>query len=76
MVSKFTGITDQRSLKDSYEFHKRLFPLPPYPSVEGFKTLLAEIGAAKNVSPDVFVDRSLLQEIMANSKQYIELEKR
>ena len=63
VLSKFTGITDQRSLKDSYEFHKRLFPLPPSPSVEGFKTLLTEIGAEKNVSPDVFVDRSLLQEV-------------
>ena len=65
ILSKFTGITDQRSLKDSYEFHKRLFPLPPYPSAEGFKTLFAEIGAAKNVSPDIFFDQSLLQELAA-----------
>ena len=66
VLSKFTGIADQRSVRDSYEFHKRLFSLPPYPSAEGFKTVLAEIGAAKNVTPDTFFDRSLLQELSGN----------
>jgi NitT/TauT family transport system substrate-binding protein len=69
ILSRFAGTQDQRALKDSYDFHKRLFPQPPYPSAEGFKTLLAEIRDPavdlKKVSPDLFLDRTLLEELRA-----------
>jgi ABC-type nitrate/sulfonate/bicarbonate transport system substrate-binding protein len=67
IIAKFTSIKDPRALKDSYEFHKRLFPQPPYPNRDGFRTLLSEIGdkatEGKNVTPDLFFDRTLLEEI-------------
>ena len=44
ILAKFTGIKDPKALKDSYEFHKKLFPQPPYPNRDGFRTVLAEIG--------------------------------
>ena len=54
-------------MKNSYEFHKKLFPLPPYPTAEGFKTVLAEIRDSaideKKLSPELFYDRTLLDEL-------------
>jgi NitT/TauT family transport system substrate-binding protein len=66
ILAKFTSIKDPRALKDSYEFHKKLFPQPPYPNRDGFRTLLSEIGdktEGKNATPELFFDRTLLEEI-------------
>jgi NitT/TauT family transport system substrate-binding protein len=67
ILAKFTGISDRDALKHSYDFHKKLFPQPPYPSREGFNTLLAEIGDKPanmaNVAADMFFDRTLLDEL-------------
>jgi ABC-type nitrate/sulfonate/bicarbonate transport system substrate-binding protein len=67
IMGAFAGAKDPRPLKDSYDFHKRLFPQPPYPSAEGFKTVLAEIRDpgvdAKKLSADHFFDRTLLDEL-------------
>jgi NitT/TauT family transport system substrate-binding protein len=70
IMASFAGTKEPRPLKDSYDFHKRLFPQPPYPSVEGFKTVLAEIhdpaADQKRLAPEMFVDRTLLDEIKIN----------
>ncbi len=65
IMEKFTGIKDRESLKASYEFHKNLFPQPPYPSREGFQTVMELIGAktGEKISPDLFFDRTLLDEM-------------
>ena len=69
IMATFAGTNEPRSLKDSYDFHKGLFPQPPYPSAEGFKTLLSEIRDpgvdAKKNSPEIFFDRTLLDELKA-----------
>jgi NitT/TauT family transport system substrate-binding protein len=70
IMASFAGTKEPRPLKDSYDFHRRLFPQPPYPSVEGFKTVLAEIHDPaidqKKILPEMFVDRTLLDEIKIN----------
>lgn len=69
IMAAFAGTRDARSLQDSYRFHKRLFQQPPYPSAEGFKTVLAEIRdpaiAEKKVRSEQFFDRTLLDELKA-----------
>jgi NitT/TauT family transport system substrate-binding protein len=67
IMEKFTGIRDREALEASYEFHKKLFPQPPYPSREGFQTVIDLIGAksasGEKPSPDLFFDRTLLDEL-------------
>jgi NitT/TauT family transport system substrate-binding protein len=69
IMASFAGTKEPRPLKDSYDFHKRLFPQPPYPSVDGFKTVLAEIRnpaiEQKQITAEMLFDRSLLDEIKA-----------
>lgn len=70
IMGAFAGTKEARPLKDSYDFHKRLFPQPPYPSAEGFKTVLGEIRDSgfdqKKFAPELFFDRTLLDELKAN----------
>ena len=63
VLSKFTGITDQRSVRDSYEFHKRLFPAAAISERRRIQNGARRNLAPKNVTPDTFFDRSLLQEL-------------
>jgi NitT/TauT family transport system substrate-binding protein len=67
IMAAFAGTRDARPLQDSYRFHKRLFQQPPYPSAEGFKTVLAEIRDPaideKKVRSEQFFDRTLLDEL-------------
>jgi ABC-type nitrate/sulfonate/bicarbonate transport system substrate-binding protein len=69
IMAVFAGTRDVRSLQDSYRFHKRLFQQPPYPSAEGFKTVLAEIRDPaideKKIRSEQFFDRTLLDELKA-----------
>lgn len=69
IMAAFAGTRDVRSLQDSYRFHKRLFQQPPYPSAEGFKTVLAEIRDPaideKKIRSEQFFDRTLLDELKA-----------
>jgi NitT/TauT family transport system substrate-binding protein len=70
IMATFAGTHEPRPLKDSYDFHKRLFPQPPYPSAEGFKTVLGEIRDPgfdqKKFLPELFFDRTLLDELKTN----------
>ena len=67
IMERFTGIKDREALKASYDFHKRLFPQPPYPTREGFQTVIDLIGGktatGEKASPDLFFDRTLLDEL-------------
>ena len=67
VIEKFTGVKDQESLEASYRFHKKLFPLPPYPSREGIQTLINQLAIddpkLKGAVADNFFDRSLLEEL-------------
>jgi len=69
LMGAFAGTRDAKPLQDSYRFHKRLFAQPPYPSAEGFKTVLAEIRDPaideKKVRAEQFFDRTLLDELKA-----------
>jgi NitT/TauT family transport system substrate-binding protein len=69
IMASFAGTQEPQPLKDSYDFHKRLFSLPPYPSAAGFKTVLAEIRdpaiEQKKITAEMLFDRSLLDEIKA-----------
>ena len=69
IMAAFAGTRDARPLQDSYRFHKRLFQQPPYPSAEGFKTVVAEIRDPaideKKVRSEQFFDRTLLDELKA-----------
>ena len=69
IMGAFAGTKDAGPLRDSYRFHKRLFQQPPYPSAEGFKTVLAEIRDPaideKKVRSEQFFDRTLLDELKA-----------
>src|ERR1051325_5441204 len=69
VIEKFTGVKDQESLKASYAFHKKLFPLPPYPSREGIQSLLNQLALddpkAKGAVANNFFDSSLLEELKA-----------
>ena len=67
IMGAFAGTKELRPLQDSYEFHKKLFGQPPYPSAEGFRTVLAEIRDSaveqKKFSAEAFFDRTLLDEL-------------
>jgi len=67
IMSAFAGTKEARPLMDSYQFHKRLFAPLPYPSAEGFKTVLAEmreqVTDQKKFSADQFFDKTLLDEL-------------
>jgi NitT/TauT family transport system substrate-binding protein len=69
VIEKFTGVKDQESLKASYAFHKKLFPLPPYPTREGIQTLINQLAIddpkAKGAVATNFFDSSILEELKA-----------
>lgn len=67
IIEGFTGVKDRQALKVSYDFHRKLFPQPPYPDREGIQTVInqtvAENPNAKAASPEEFFDSSLLREV-------------
>ncbi len=67
IIENFTGVKDRQALQASYDFHKKLFPQPPYPDREGIQTVLSQIALenpnARSASPEAFFDSSLLQEL-------------
>jgi NitT/TauT family transport system substrate-binding protein len=67
IMSAFSGTKEARPLIDSYQFHRRLFAPLPYPSAEGYKTVLAEMREQgtdqKKFSAEQFFDKTLLDEL-------------
>jgi len=65
-LSKYMRINDPRELEESYQLLKSLIPIKPYPTLEGFKTVFAELAekvpAARTANPKDFVDTRILEE--------------
>ncbi len=65
-LSKYMRITDPKELEESYQLLKSLIAIKPYPTLEGFKTVFAELAekvpAARTANPKDFVDTRILEE--------------
>ena len=66
VLSKYMRNTDPNELEESYQLLKSLIPVKPYPTMEGFKTVFAELAekvpAARTANPKDFVDIRFLEE--------------
>ena len=66
-ISKYMRVKEEKDLEEAYQLLRRLIPAKPYPSLEGFKTVLAglakEIPAAATANPRDFVDVRFLEEL-------------
>ncbi len=65
-LGKYMRITDPKELEESYQLLKSLIPIKPYPTLEGFKTVFAELAekvpAARTANAKDFVDTRILEE--------------
>ena len=57
----------EKQIEDAYQTLREMVPQKPYPSIDGFRTIIqdaaARIPAAKNANPRDFMDTSLLEEL-------------
>ncbi len=64
---KHLRLQQERDLDDAYQVLRSFLPKKPYPTLEGFKAVLAELAdqipAAKSADPKDFVDTRLLEEL-------------
>ena len=60
-------IKDEKELEDSYQLLRSFVPVKPYPTLEGFKTIFADLAkrvpAAKNADPKDYVDIRFIEEL-------------
>ena len=65
--AKYRQTKDEKQIDDAYQTLREMVPIKPYPSSDGFKTIIqdavARIPAAKNANPKDFIDTSLLEEL-------------
>jgi ABC-type nitrate/sulfonate/bicarbonate transport system substrate-binding protein len=65
MIKEFLRLKDDGIAEESYEYFSRLLPAKPYPTVEGVRTVLAEMAATdaevRGVKPEFFVDASFVK---------------
>ena len=63
---KYIRLQQERELDDAYQLLRSFMPRKPYPTVEGFKAVLAELAdqipAAKTADPNDFFDTRFLYE--------------
>jgi len=66
-LSKYMRITDDGELEETYQLLKKLVPVKPYPTLEGFRVVLDELSekipAAKTANPKDFTDTRFLEEL-------------
>jgi NitT/TauT family transport system substrate-binding protein len=66
-LSKYMRITDDGELEETYQLLKKLVPVKPYPTMEGFRVVLDELSekipAARTANPKDFTDTRLLEEL-------------
>ena len=67
VIAKYVKVTDAEVLEDSYQFFSRLVPTKPYPTLEGIREALAELGGkdpkARTARPEDFADFSFVREL-------------
>jgi ABC-type nitrate/sulfonate/bicarbonate transport system substrate-binding protein len=65
--AKYRQTKDEKRVDDAYQALREIVKPKPYPSPEGFKTIIEDaserIPAAKTANPRDFIDASLLQEL-------------
>jgi ABC-type nitrate/sulfonate/bicarbonate transport system substrate-binding protein len=65
--AKYRQTKDEKRIEDAYQTLREVVKPKPYPSVEGFKTIindaLERMPAAKSANPKDFIDTSLLEEL-------------
>jgi len=65
--AKYRQTKDEKQIEDAYQTLREMVPQKPYPSIDGFRTIIqdaaARIPAAKNANPRDFMDTSLLEEL-------------
>jgi len=65
--AKYRQTKDEKQLEDAYQTLREVVKPKPYPSVEGFGTIIKDatdrISAAKTANPKDFIDASLLEEL-------------
>ncbi len=70
VIAKYVKVNDAEVLEDSYQFFSRLVPIKPYPTIEGIKEALAELGEkdpkARAAKPEDFADMSFVKELDAS----------
>jgi len=70
VIAKYVRVNDAEALEDSYRFFSRLVPVKPYPTIEGIKEALAELGEkdpkARAARPEDFADMSFVRELDEN----------
>ena len=65
--SKYRQTKDEKQLEDAYQTLREVVKPKPYPSLEGFNTIIKDaierIPAAKSANAKDFIDASLLEEL-------------
>jgi ABC-type nitrate/sulfonate/bicarbonate transport system substrate-binding protein len=66
-IAKYMRMTDQKELDEAYEILDSLTQRKPYPTLEGFKNIIADLSpkipAARTADPKDFVDVRFLEEL-------------
>lgn len=66
-ISKFMRTKEEKELEESYQILRGFIQIKPYPTLEGFKVIFAELSekipAAKTADPRDFVDVSFLEQL-------------
>jgi len=66
-ISRYMQIKDEKALEESYQLLKATAEVKPYPSTEGFKTILDDLAkklpAARTANPRDFMDARFIQEL-------------
>jgi len=64
---RYLRLQQEREQEDAYQVLRSFLPRKPYPTLEGFKAVFAElsdqIAAAKSADPKDFIDTKLLEEL-------------
>jgi len=70
VIGKYVKTADSEALEDSYQFFVPLVPTKPYPTLEGIKEALMELGEkdpkARAARPEDFADMSFVKELDDN----------
>ena len=66
-IAKYMRMKDQKELEEAYEILDSFTERKPYPTLEGFKNIIADlspkIAAARTADPKDFVDVRFLEEL-------------